>query len=329
MEGLPRVREIADRVRHEPIERLDPEGLRDPVAQKALGSLEGLRAVRVVGTFRLAPVLEGPGEDPIEDVVVDVHEADPDQLLDAARDDLEDVDVLIESRSRRLERLLEHSDAQGDAARLASVDAHRAQQHAEPGRGPAQRPEAHVLPLVHRDHALEEHAGQGLDAETQAHRLELLLAVTAVHAGDAHRDMALAIDLLVPLGRLLVGDDLLQAFEDREQDRERLFVTPAGESLAEPRDLLLVDGMEATHPLEQVVVMQGVLPPHQLPEPQEQLDLLAHDRRHLRLGELPAEGLCIPVGPVAEARFAHELRQRPVHRLELGAFRVEGLVERG
>ena len=133
------------------------------------------------------------------------------------------------------------------------------------------------LEILFAEHPLEERVRHRLDSEGEADRLEFLFAVAAVHAGNADRDVALVVDVLVTLRLLLAGHDLLQAFENVEQDLEGRFVALLDERLPQRFELLGRNDALAGEPVEEVVVVELVLATDQPPELEEERCLLPVD----------------------------------------------------
>ena len=84
---------------HEHVEPLQAEALGDQVAQERLRDLQR-RPSSVGRRRRQDPALEHPPDDAARGILVCVEDPGPDQRLDAAGGELEDVDVLVD-RSRR------------------------------------------------------------------------------------------------------------------------------------------------------------------------------------------------------------------------------------
>jgi hypothetical protein len=279
LEGFPSLNERPQDPAHQLVELLQPEALGDQVAQERLRDLEPRRP-RVA--FRLGlehAAIEHPPQDPFQHGLVAVEEADPDQLLDAARDHLEDVDVLVDADSLGEQRLVQHGDAHGQSPAPATVDAQRPQHEPQPARHPQQRVARDVLEVLLREHALEEHVGQRLDPEAEPRRLELLLAIAPVHARDADGDVPLVIDVLDALRPLLADDDHLELLQHVEQDLQRPLVPPVGQRLLQLAEPIGVDAVKGAQALEQVVVIQLVLVADELAKSKQQLRLLASERR--------------------------------------------------
>lgn len=126
-EIFPGPRQRAQHLTQEAVELGQSEALGDEVAQELLGDLEQRRAG--VGCRDLAELaaLQPVAQDTLEDGLVDVEEADADELLDASRQDLEDVHVLVDGDAFGQERLIEHLDPHGQAATHAAVNSHSPQ----------------------------------------------------------------------------------------------------------------------------------------------------------------------------------------------------------
>jgi hypothetical protein len=183
---------------------------------------------------------------------------------------------------------------------------------------------------VFRDHSFEECVGQGLDPEREPHRIELLLPVAAVHAGNAHGDVTLVVDVLDALGWLLADDDLLQVLEDREQCLQSGLVALLVQRVPQRLDLIVGDAVESAQPVQQVVVIQLVLLADQLPQPEQQRRLLAIDRTPLRdLLQPPLEFLRLQTDGHADVFRAHEPREARAQARVLLVVDVDSLEERG
>jgi hypothetical protein len=83
------------------------------------------------------------------------------------------------------------------------------------------------------------------------------------------------VDVLVALGLLRAGHDLLQTLEDVEQDRQCLLALSGVQCAAEFRVLSGRHDIGDAQALEQIVVVELVLSPDQPPELEQQHDLFA------------------------------------------------------
>ena len=275
---------------HEHVEPLQAQALGDQVAQERLRDLER-RPLAVGRRRRQDPALDHPPDDAPRRILVGVEDPGPtsvSMLREVSWKMLMYCSTVTPSVS---DRLIEHRQAVGQSLRPVAVDAKGAKQQVEPPRHRPQSIAVERAQLLVGDDPLEERAGEGLQAEGQAGRLEAVLAVRAVHARDADRDVALQVDVLERLDRPGAQDDLLEPLEDREEQLQgRLGLVPP-EGLLQRRDQVGVHPSELTQPMQRVGVVERVLAPDLPPHAEEEGDLLAPDR--IGVGELGEAGVDI------------------------------------
>ena len=240
----------------EVVQRLHEEGIGEQVAVELLRLLadEGRRLALIEFPFGV----EELRDDDLQRIFVRLEEVLDDDAAHVLGDKLEDVDILAEGEASGGQAIAQHVEflvetLVSDAVEFEAV--------AEKFKNPidlVQRAFRDVFEVDALHHLLHELGGHAFQAEGQAHGLELVLAVGAVHRWDADGDMTLVVDILPAFALFGIEDHGLELVHESVDHCQRLAKIPSLVNLLKFIDFLVGDEGETTERAKDVDRLEAV-----------------------------------------------------------------------